>query len=41
MSISEQEKKNLEMLEESLWRDETRFDTAYMEKILHPDFFEF
>ncbi len=34
-------KTHLKQLEESLWRDETRFDTLYMEKVLHPDFFEF
>ena len=28
-------------LEESLWRSETRFDRAYMEEVLAPDFFEF
>jgi len=28
-------------LEESLWREETRFDRAYMDAVLHPDFFEF
>lgn len=27
--------------EESLWRTETRFDRAYMERLLHPEFFEF
>jgi hypothetical protein len=31
----------LKELEESLWRSETRFDQAYMERILAPDFFEF
>lgn len=33
--------KALKKLEESLWKDETRFDLAYMEQILTPDFFEF
>jgi hypothetical protein len=28
-------------LEESMWRAETRFDRAYLERVLHPDFFEF
>jgi hypothetical protein len=28
-------------LEESMWRAETRFDHAYLERVLHPDFFEF
>lgn len=31
----------LRELEESLWRPETRFDQAYMDRILAPDFFEF
>lgn len=32
---------NLKNLEESLWRSETRFDDAYMDQLLAPDFFEF
>jgi len=28
-------------LEEDLWRAETRFDNALMEKVFAPDFFEF
>jgi ribonuclease HI len=28
-------------LEESLWRAQTRFDRAHLERVLHPDFFEF
>lgn len=31
----------LQTLEESLWREETRFDNDYMNRILSPDFFEF
>lgn len=31
----------LQELEESLWREDTRFDTSYMEAILAPDFREF
>lgn len=31
----------LQPLEESLWRSETRYDPAYMEAILAPDFVEF
>ncbi len=31
----------LRELEESLWRPETRFDDAYMRRVLAPDFFEF
>jgi len=32
---------NIKELEESLWRSETRFDEAYMERVLAPDFFVF
>jgi hypothetical protein len=28
-------------LEESLWRAETRFDPAHLERVLYPEFFEF
>ena len=35
------EVEHLKMLEYSLWKDDTRFDTVYMENILHPKFFEF
>ena len=28
-------------LEESMWRAQTRFDRDYLERVLHPDFFEF
>jgi hypothetical protein len=31
----------LQQLEESLWKAETRFDKKYMEKLLADDFFEF
>lgn len=31
----------LQGLEESLWRPETRYDTAWMRRVLHPDFREF
>lgn len=31
----------LRRLEESLWREETRFDRAYMERLLAPGYFEF
>lgn len=30
----------LQALEESMWRTETRFDRAYMNAVLHPDFAE-
>lgn len=41
MTLSSEEKESLIHFEESLWKDETRFDTVYMEAILHPEFFEF
>lgn len=34
-------RQELERLEESLWRPETRFDADYMERVLTVDFFEF
>jgi len=30
----------LQALEESMWRTETRFDRAYMDAVLHPEFAE-
>ena len=41
MELSEQDRQTLERLEEGLWRAETRFDRAWMERILAPGFFEF
>ena len=41
MSISDRDRHQLEILEESLWRAETRFDRDYLERILAPDFIEF
>lgn len=41
MTISKRDMEELRALEESLWQAETRFDRAYMEKVLAPDFFEF
>ncbi len=41
MEVSNDSQKELEILEESLWKSETRFDRNYMNKILTPDFFEF
>jgi ribosomal-protein-serine acetyltransferase len=35
------ESEDLERLETSLWRTESRFDREYMESLLAPDFFEF
>lgn len=33
--------RELQELEESLWRPETRYDTAWMRRVLHPEFREF
>ena len=41
MELSNQDCKNLELLEEGLWRSEVRFDLKRMDEILAPDFFEF
>ncbi|NCN40963.1 DUF4440 domain-containing protein [bacterium] len=41
MMISEQDKKILKDLEESLWKSETRFDLVHQERIFAPDFFKF
>lgn len=41
MAINEKDIEEIQKLEESLWRTETRFDLNYMERILAPDFFEF
>jgi hypothetical protein len=43
-AVGEMPMANVELLrelEESLWRAETRFDRTFMERILHPAFFEF
>jgi len=39
--LTEPERFALRDLEESLWRAETRFDRAHMERVLAPDFVEF
>ena len=39
--LNEQELRELTWLEESMWREETRFDMEFMEKHLAKDFFEF
>jgi hypothetical protein len=39
--ISKEDSEQLRELEESLWQQEHRFDRAYMEATLAPDFFEF
>ncbi|MYA50675.1 MAG: nuclear transport factor 2 family protein [Chloroflexi bacterium] len=41
MELSEHDRRELQLLEEGLWRAETRFDRAWMERILAPGFFEF
>jgi hypothetical protein len=41
MEISCQDAKELEQLEEDLWRSEVRFDLKRMAEILAPDFIEF
>ena len=41
MEFSSHDKQELELLEESLWRAETRFDSEWMERVLSTDFFEF
>lgn len=41
MEPSEQDRRELEALEEGLWRAETRFNREWMEGVLAPDFFEF
>lgn len=41
MNMDENTKRELERLEESLWKRETRFDDAYMRSIMAEDFFEF
>jgi DNA-binding MarR family transcriptional regulator len=40
-AIDRADSARLRVLEESLWRAETRYDRAYMERTLAPDFFEF
>ena len=41
MELSGQDEEDLRLLEEGLWRAETRFDSRWMEEVLAPDFFEF
>lgn len=38
--LSEEDCSALMRLEEAMWREETRFDKAFMERALAPDFFE-
>jgi len=39
-SLNRKDKETLRRLEEDLWREETRFDMTYMERLIAPDFFE-
>lgn len=39
--LTAEDRDQLERLEEDLWREETRFDVAYMEQVLADDFVEF
>lgn len=39
--ITDQDQLELTRLEENMWREEARFDMAFMEEHLAPDFFEF
>jgi hypothetical protein len=41
MEISSQDRETLQLLEEELWREETRFDTQRMNELIANDFFEF
>ena len=41
MELSDHDREIVERLEESLWREETRFDVRRMEGLLAADFFEF
>lgn len=39
--LSDEDQRVLTRLEEAMWREETRFDRAFMERALASDFFEF
>lgn len=41
MQLAPEDIDQLQQLEESLWRSETRFDFDFMDQTLAPDFFEF
>jgi hypothetical protein len=41
LTLSNEDRKVLQLLEEELWREETRFDIPFMEQVLAEDFFEF
>ncbi len=40
-AVSEKDRAELTWLEEAMWREQTRFDAAFMERTLAPDFFEY
>jgi hypothetical protein len=39
--MDDEDLRQLRELEESLWRESTRFDRAHVERVYHPDFLEF
>ena len=41
VELSIEDRAALERLEESLWREETRFDHRFMDEVVAQDFFEF
>jgi len=41
LEVSDEDRRELTRLEEAMWREETRFDMAFMERHLAPDFFEY
>ena len=41
LQLTQEDRELLQRLEEDLWREETRFDIPYMERLLAEDFFEF
>jgi len=41
LEVSDEDRRELTRLEEGMWREETRFDMAFMERHLAPDFFEY
>ncbi len=41
LELSAADRQMLRQLEESLWREETRFDPAFMDRLLAADFLEF
>jgi hypothetical protein len=41
LKLSPEDRALLQRLEEALWLEETRFDAAYMDRVMAGDFFEF